>query len=170
MPQNKIEVILSRRQQVGALYLAGRYQAEIGQILGVSQSQVSADLAAIRKTWLASSLRDFDAAKAEQLAKIDRVEIAYWQGWHRSLEDHIQTLAEVTHGEKPSRKRSRRREGQAGDPRFLDGVIMCIKQRCAILGLGAEADALKEASLGLASLLALAKGPQPGSSSPMAEA
>jgi hypothetical protein len=37
----------------------------------------------------------------------------------------------------PSRKTSVRREGQAGDPRFLERVQECVKQRCAILGLQA---------------------------------
>ena len=162
MPQHKQEVILARRQQVAALYLTGRYQSEIAAIVGVTQPQISADLAALRKQWLASSLRDFDTAIAEELKKVDRVEIEYWRGWERSLTDRVQTLAEVTHGEKPSRKHSRRREGQAGDPRFLDGVLQCVKRRCALLGLNAPTKvAVEWDALSVAQLERLAGGERP---------
>jgi hypothetical protein len=75
------------------------------------------------------------------------------------------TLTEATEGgevfapdgtllpKSPTRKASVRREGQAGDPRFLERIQKCIDQRCAILGLGEEQAALKAASLGLATLL-----------------
>lgn len=138
MPQNKEEVVLARRQQVATLYLSGHYQTEIGRLVGVSQTQISADLKALRTQWQASSLRDFDASKALELDKIDRLEAVYMDGWQRSQMDRVQTLAEVTHGEKPSRKASVRREGQVGDPRFLDGVLSCIEKRCKILGLWKE--------------------------------
>jgi hypothetical protein len=131
------EGVLARRQQVGAMYLAGKYQADIARLVGVTQQQISHDLAALRKLWLASSVRDFNTAKAEELAKVDRVEHEYWVGWERSLQDHVQNLAEIKTGDKPGRKRSRRREGQAGDPRFLDGVLKCVERRCTILGLDA---------------------------------
>ena len=157
MPQQKQEVVLARRHEVASYYLAGRYQSEIAQMVGCSQQQVSADLAVLRQQWLTSSLRDFDAAKAEELAKIDRAEREYWQGWEASKQAHIVTLAEVTRGEKPSRKRSRRRENQYGDPRFLDGVLTCIKQRCAVLGLSMDTEALKEAGIGMALLLEQAR-------------
>jgi hypothetical protein len=34
-------------------------------------------------------------------------------------------------------KKTKRREGQVGDPRYLDGVLKCIDRRCAILGIDA---------------------------------
>ena len=157
MPQHKQEIVLARRHQVGLLYLQGRYQAEIAQILGCSQQQVSADLAVLRRLWLASSLRDFDAAKAEELEKIDHAERAYWLGWERSQKTRTIIQAEHTTGEHFGRKRSRRREGQVGDPRFLDGVLRCIAQRCDILGLSTATETNREVGKGLSGLLAQAR-------------
>lgn len=162
MPFNTQDVILSRRQQIGAMYLSGKYQSEIAQIIGVTQQQVSADLAALRKIWQASAMRDFDAAKAEELEKIDRAEREYWLGWERSQEDAVVSLAEVKTGDKPGRKRSRRREGQCGDPRFLDGVLRCVERRCAILGLDApQAFKFEWETLTDDQLMRLASGERP---------
>lgn len=129
--------ILERRQQVASLYLQRKMQSEIARQLGVTQAQISYDLKAVREMWLASSVRAFDAAKAQELAKIDEAERAYWQGWQRSLEPREVSVTEQTQGDTTSRKASVRREGQAGDPRFLDGVLKCIERRCGILGLEA---------------------------------
>lgn len=157
MPQHKHEIVLARRHQVGLLYLQGRYQAEIAQLLSCSQQQVSADLAVLRRLWLASSLRDFDAAKAEELEKIDHLERAYWLGWERSQQARSVIQAERQTGEHCGRKRLRRRESQGGDPRFLDGVLKCIAQRCDILGLSTATEASKELSQGLAAMLTQAR-------------
>ena len=139
--------LLQRRQEVAQRYLRGEQQYDIGRALGVSQAQISLDLKVVRELWLASTLRNFDALKSEQLAKIDQIEIAAWQGWERSLQPREVSLTEATEGgeilgddgkprpKAPSRKASVRREGQAGDPRFLERVQKCIDQRCTILGL-----------------------------------
>jgi len=122
----------ARRQQVASLYVRGNYQSEIAKALGISQAQVSYDLQAVQRAWLASSIRDFDALKAEQLAKIDAVERNSWEAWTRSQQPRESTLQESVDGK---RKMSRRLENQAGDPRFLERIQKCIDQRCEILGL-----------------------------------
>lgn len=133
----------ARRVEVAQRYLRGEMQSEIARSFGVSQQQISQDLRVIRAHWLASAIRDFDAAKAQELAKIDEVERAAWSAWERSTQDKevsIQetdgTLDEKT--KKPKMKKvSLRREGQAGAPAFLNTVLTCIERRCAILGLDA---------------------------------
>ena len=132
-----VTAVLQRRQEVAGLYLRGAQQYDIARQLGVSQQQISFDLKAVREMWLASAVRDFDALKAEQLAKIDHVEAEAWGAWVRSQQPREVTLTERTEGEKASHKASVRREGQAGDPRFLERVQKCIDQRCEILGLNA---------------------------------
>jgi hypothetical protein len=171
MPMHKQEVVNNRRQQVAELYVKGRYQAEIGQLLGVTQQQVSLDLKAIQRAWLASSIRDFDLIKAEQLAKIDAVELAAWGAWERSCQQREITVQEVTegHGEDRAKKVSIRRENQVGDPRFLERIQKCIDQRCDILGISTSTEAAKALGTGLAALLAQAHGPEP-LASPIAEA
>lgn len=109
-------------------------QGEIARSFDVSQQQISQDLKAIRAAWLASAVRDFDAAKAHELAKIDEVERQAWQAWARSQEDKEVEFDES--GPKGHRSGSRR-EGQVGAPAFLELVLKCIDKRCQILGLDA---------------------------------
>src|SRR5262249_46366485 len=92
-----------RREQVAALYLQGHSQYTIAQQVGVTQQQISMDLKIIQKGWLASTLRDFDAAKSEQLAKLDQLELAAWAAWERSRVPHdVVTTKEVV-GDLPRR-------------------------------------------------------------------
>ena len=141
----------ARREKVAALYLLGKYQSEIAADVGVTQQQISYDLRAIRDAWLKSSIRDFDAAKAEELARVDAVERAAWDGWAKSQEEKQVAIREesddpivytdakgVPHVQSKARKRMTiRREGQAGSPAFLQVVLSCIDKRCQILGLDA---------------------------------
>jgi hypothetical protein len=137
MPQTSLAV-QERHQTVAALYLQRKMQSEIARIVGVSQQQVSFDLKAIRLVWQASTLRDFDAARSEELARVDVAEAAYWDGWQRSQQVHEVTTTEAhDDGAIARRKATLRKEAQSGDPRFLDGVLRCIERRCALLGLDA---------------------------------
>jgi hypothetical protein len=60
--------------RLATLYLQGKGRVEIGLELRISQPQVSRDLATLQRRWLASSLLDFDAAKARELARIAHLE------------------------------------------------------------------------------------------------
>jgi hypothetical protein len=128
-------IMAARRQQVAHLYLKGEMQTQIAQRLGVDQSMISLDLKALRAAWLQSALRDWDALKSIELAKIDLVELEAWQAWERSKQPREVIVSEVTEGR--SRRGTRRVEGQAGDPRYLAEVQKCIAKRCEILGLNA---------------------------------
>jgi hypothetical protein len=156
-PTQRHHTAEQRRQQIAALYLQGHYQSAIAQQLGVSQQQVSYDLKAVQKTWLASALRDFDQAKAQELAKIDEAERAYWAGWERSCQQQEVTLTKQVDGKEPRTEASIRRETPVGDPRFLDGVLKCITQRCDLLGLSTATEATKALGAGLAALLTQAR-------------
>lgn len=161
----QIAAAAARRADVASAYIRGETQVALAQRLGVTQQQISLDLKAIQAAWLQSSLRDFDALKSEQLAKVDAVERAAWEGYERSCQPRETTLTErneggewllangTTQARSPTRKATVRREGQVGDPRFLERIQKCIDQRCSIWGLGAEQDALKHLGLGMAALL-----------------
>jgi len=137
------------RRKIADLYLQGWIQADIAAELGISQQTISNDIAALQSDWLASALIDFNEAKAGELAKIDRLEREYWQAWERSCQD-AETLTQKTHGaiqkretedgqfvaERPAEV-TKTAKGQAGDPRFLQGVQWCIERRCKILGVDA---------------------------------
>jgi len=124
------------RRRTADLYLQGWLQTDIADDIGVSASTVSRDLKALHQEWQASALLDFDKAKAAELAKIDRLEREYWEAWVRSCEDAETIRQEGDPKAKPS-KVVRTFKGQAGDPRFLQGIQWCIDRRCKILGVDA---------------------------------
>ena len=82
-------------------------------------------------------------------------------------------MTEAIEGKTPRRKASVKKEGQAGDPRFLDGVLKCVERRCSILGLDApkqfklDWDHLTEEQL---ERLAHGEAPEKVTAPPMAEA
>ena len=109
--------VTDRRHLVAELYLKGKFQSEIARQCEVSQQQISQDLKAIRAAWLAAGIRDFDAIKSEQLAKLDVLETTYWQAWEDS-DKRVNKLGEL----------------MAPDPRYLAGVESVIDKRCRIFG------------------------------------
>lgn len=128
-----------RRREVARLYLQGKYQYEIAAILDVSRQLVTYDLKVIHRAWRASTIRDFDAAKAIELAKIDTMEREYWTAWEKSKQQAQRTTTkrtEVTDGNGRTEAHVVKEE-QCGDPRYLQGVANCMKQRSDLLGLAA---------------------------------
>src|SRR4051812_640004 len=133
MPQNKKEVVAKRRADAAELYLKGWWQSKIAEQLGVKQSCISKDIAVIHKQWLASAIEDVATLKQRELAKIDNLEVQYWEAWERSKKDYQQkttkakrTVATVKPGNetdgsgKPTHQEQTVREMVAyGDPRFL---------------------------------------------------
>jgi hypothetical protein len=126
------------RVEIASLYLHGWTQAQIGAKLGLSRQQIGYDLDAIRQEWLHSTLIDFNAKKAEELARIDHLEREYWAAWEASKKERQTTTTEQSRdavGEKF--KAGLRKTEQTGDPRYLEGVRWCINKRAEILGLNA---------------------------------
>lgn len=89
--------------------------------------------------WQESRQSMIENHKAIELEKINRLELAYWEGWERSClmvkskskikrkeeDSKKMALHEVRDDEKPSQ----------GDPRFLNGIQWCVDKRCTILGI-----------------------------------
>jgi hypothetical protein len=122
------------RAMVARLYLQGKTQADIAAQLNLSRQQIGYDLKAIQTEWREKRFRDIDQMKADQLAKIDNVEAEAWAAWIRSQQDKIVSVAERTIDDGEKSKTSMRKEGQAGDPRFLERVCWAIEQRLRIFG------------------------------------
>lgn len=140
----------SRRSKVAEKMLRGYVsQAEMAKEFGVSRACIAKDQAKIRKQWANSTVRNFDEAQASELLKLDKLEAEYWAAWDKSKEPH------VTHKTRPGRRRKGEEgdptpeteetvEYTAGHPRFLDGVLECVRSRCKLLGLD-EADMIERA-------------------------
>jgi len=128
------------RRNVASLYLKGVIQADIAEQLGISQTTVSRDLKLIQGEWAIARINDIDERKRIELAKIDNLELTYWDGWKRSQENaEVETTKlKGRDADKPTDlEKTKRVEGQVGDPRFLQGVANCIDKRCELLGLDA---------------------------------
>ncbi len=134
LPPSKRLALLQRRQQVAELYLRSWTQTAIAEHLGVAQPTICEDLKRIRQQWRDSAIRDFDAAREEELQKLDLLEREAWAAWKRSQEPAESTKV-VQDG---SGKRAQKTvEHPVGDPRYLEQVQKCIAARRALLGLDA---------------------------------
>lgn len=134
MPKSESLARIERRVEVTNLYRRGLTMREIAETLGISVSTVCADVKAARSRWKEQYAADYDALKSEQLAKLDEVERAAWEGWDRSLRNAVkETIKDTPDGIMESVTT----EGQAGDPRFLKVIESVIAKRCRILGLDA---------------------------------
>jgi hypothetical protein len=138
-PQRTISQVVRHRKIIAGLYLQGWLQCDIADHLKIARSTVTTDLKAIHQEWLASSLRDFDEAKARELARIDTIEMEYWEAWEKSKKEKKTTTSgkETTDEGLERKKASVRLEETPGDPRYLQGIQWCIDKRCKILGLDA---------------------------------
>lgn len=161
-PKRSKEQIELDRVEVARLYLRGHSQPEIARLVTearieaveaelkrelhpieqneheFSLAMVKYDLGKIREAWRQSALIAFDARIAEELARIDNLEVEYWRAWERSTHNKEIEVGRIigTSGGQPERTEAMTRsEGQAGDPRFLQGVAWCIDRRCKLLGL-----------------------------------
>jgi IS30 family transposase len=124
---------LEQRQRiVMERYLAGNSMRKIAEELNVAVGTVWNDVNAIRKHWREQSVDEYDLWKDRELERIDKLEMAAWQGWNRSTQDAVKITEE--HSPDGS-KNSMTTQGQAGDAAFLAILARCIEQRCKILGL-----------------------------------
>lgn len=120
---------------VAEMYLKGRTMAAIAEALGgYSINMVNYDLREIRKRWRTSAVRDFDAYREEQLARLDLVEASAWREWERSCRRYRKRTKGVG-ANGPINKLET--GNQTGDPRYMSIVLNTIERRCKLLGLDA---------------------------------
>lgn len=130
---------LMHQEIISREYLKGRLQAEIAFELGLSLATIKRDLAQMRQRWLNSALRDFDALKAEQLAKIDTVEAEAWAMWSRSCERQVRTSTQTIEASHHPGCNTRTDAQQgSGDPRYLQIALQCVERRSKLMGLDAS--------------------------------
>ena len=123
------------KREIANCYLQGWIQSRIAAHLEITQATVSRYLRQIHDDWLAASQVDFDAVKAEQLARLDHLERTYWDAWERSKEQRESSIQEQIQGDTARLRAQIKKDQEWGDPRYLQGVERCIDQRCKILGL-----------------------------------
>ncbi len=129
------------RAKIAQLYLQRRPISEIASAIERSRVTVMSDLKAIRAQWFESSQEAVGKRKAEELARIDRIELVAWEGYERSIKirEITKTVLEQGGLGRLKTKAESRKEALIGDPRWLDKVAWCVEQRAKILGLYAPA-------------------------------
>lgn len=141
--------IESRRTKVIALYCQGWTQQEIAEELdaeyGVTQQQISLDIAAVQKEWTTNRMETLDEAKARELAKIDALEAQAWESFWKSCGTIVKKTMRLKGQTKDAdgkasggdKEVSQVEYESAGEERYLARVAWCIDERCKILGLHA---------------------------------
>jgi len=141
-PKRTPKQIAADRADIADMYLRGWQQVRIAEHLtkvsehGITYSleMVKRDLKEVRAQWRRSALIDFDAAKQEQLAKLDLMECQVCDQWLRSCEDY----KKHTEGSTPKGPIDKTETGgQTGDPRYMNVLLSIIERRCKLLGLDA---------------------------------
>lgn len=141
-------------ERIAQEHLRGSSVLEISSKLSLPIELVEKDLQYYRERELSpAKFVNLSAVKARELAKIEMIERAAWDGWERSrLKKRKTSASNVEHertsklldklGNPVSRKDSKTEKkvsevDQAGDPRFLAIVERCIDRTCKILGIDA---------------------------------
>lgn len=141
---NKTYARDKRRESVANMYLQGKSQRVIADVLDVSLGTINGDLKYLRQLWQQNASTNIDEIISRELAKLDNLEAQAWDSYQKSL-----VTIEKAQGRRkspPTKKDQPPRESEssfvkqfenAGDPRFLSIVENCIDRRCRILGIDA---------------------------------
>lgn len=115
---------------------AGHTLEEIALRLGTSKQLVFYDVTKSLEKLNGKHLADADWHLRKSLANLDMVRQQAIEAWLRSKEDREQVVEELkTGGKDEGEKLKTLREGQAGDPRFLQVMIDVEDKRNKLLGL-----------------------------------
>ena len=114
----------------------------------LSYSQIVYDAKLVERQWVEEYLSDVNAAKAKELARVDKIERAAWEEWERSKRTLARTEKEQIENEQggaDGKAYNRHRKTRAkkieqerdADRKFMEIVQWCVDTRCKILGLNA---------------------------------
>ena len=119
--------------------IMGESCEEIAQALGVSGTQIFRDLKTKEEEWLGSAHGDFALLRAQELAKLRKLEASYWRAWQDSKGPREVSFARSSEGATPHTTTvTERTDTGEGNSVFLAGVLRCIRERSRILGLSGE--------------------------------
>lgn len=138
--RNKEErrVITERRERVAALYLEGVPQYRIAKTIGVCDAVVSKDLRVLEEQWKRHAIESIDKHKANELAKINRMEREAWTAWRKSKKAREISTARTKKTRRGGESEAMlRKEQTAGETEYMKIVQWCINKRCELLGLDA---------------------------------
>lgn len=130
-----------RRRQIAALLAARGAMSgtEVAEVMGVSESTASRDLAAIKEQWRLEMIEDVDVMVARDLAELGLVKSEAWWTYQQSLEvgDETVTEQEVLIGKDGDSRvlRTTVVQNPKANLSALKLVQSCIEKKREILGL-----------------------------------
>lgn len=138
------------KAEIARLRIQGKSEAEIGRILGgVTRQAISYHWRKIEDGWKRSAQADIALYKGRQLDEIAVLREEAWEAWSRSQRDAETSGSKLVKGAGAIAKDKEkgevtekqetfmRREGQVGDPRFLQLIDDVARREARLLGLDA---------------------------------
>lgn len=146
--------ILKDKALVSELLLKGKGPTEIAlavnrrRAYNLTESQIRYDIKRIQREWQKKYLDNYDGMRAQELARIDRLEEEYWEAWSRSRRLKKKVVKSESsmsgtgnfEGAQDQSSKKEHLERTAGNEKFLTGIKWCIDKRCEILGLDSPAE------------------------------
>ncbi len=131
------------RLDVAVHYLAGKSLRQIADWFAknrpyvVTIGTVSRDMEQVRIIWRERAAQLVGERKAEELARLDRIEAEAWEAWERSKKDATKKFGKR---QTPAGGVALETVGQEtfqrdGNPKFLELVARCVEKRLDVLGL-----------------------------------
>ena len=128
----------ARLTEVWRLWNRGQRQWQIAQALDITDRQVRYDLKTLENRWRAETSKGMAAHMEAELARLNELELTYWNSWEKSCTEKQTTSTEQSEGDGGAKRRAAlKKESRDGNPAFLAGVERCIERRCKILGIDA---------------------------------
>lgn len=120
--------------KISKLYLQGKTQREIAQVIGVSRVQISYDLKQIFTEWKAERISTFEERLLLELSKIDFLESEAWEAWEKSKVD-TGRISEIKNEQGKIFSHTYTVEGVIPNKLYLDIIFKCIETRLKILAV-----------------------------------
>lgn len=134
------------KAEIARLRIQGKTLREIAEALGGNLSNVAIHYwwHKIEDEWKAGSQADIALYKGKQLREIMLLREEAWAAWQRSQEDAEMQLSKMKRGTDEAgvntQETQLRKEGQVGDPRFLQVVEWCNEREAKLLGTDAPTE------------------------------
>jgi hypothetical protein len=137
------------RGVIARLYAEGQTQQQIADAINanrpeekrISKSQVNLDLQSVRTEWREMRLNDAEEVIMRQLAAYRLIQAEAWSRLRKSSQDAEKVVVEDMppgNDGKPRKKITTSREGQAGDPRWMEIFLKALAGEARLLGLGVD--------------------------------
>ena len=124
---------LSMRQTIAAMTKEKHVNPDTGKPWNLTTIKEDVDYLTAR--WKEEALRDITEVKANELAKLDRLEAEAWAAWERGIGRKQVRISKVGGKEGPST--TLKTEVLNGDPRYLAIILDCQQRRAKMFGLDA---------------------------------